>query len=88
MQDVNRVQVRMSPKESDLLRIVPINASGAEQRPCGWMVVAPVGLDVARKRRIHRDISRGYPVQDNAFYALRIIRPCIGNALLDLNEGD
>lgn len=67
-----------------LLKISPIQASRAQQRPCSIVVVPAVYLHVARKRGVERYVVRGYPIQDGAFHALRVIRSGAGDAFLNL----
>jgi hypothetical protein len=48
------------------------------------MVVATIRLGIAREGRDQRAVSWGYPIQDGALHTLSVIRPRIGNTLLNL----
>ena len=53
--------------------IIPIQFSWAEKGSSDWVVIATVCLNVAEEQGIEGLVSRGYPIQNNTFEALRII---------------
>jgi hypothetical protein len=84
IQEVSDINIALSQKSWNSLRIIPIHSGWTEERPCGIMVVATIRLNSAGERGSEPDVSRSYPVQNRAFHTLGVIRPRAGDTFLDL----